>query len=217
MKLVAAILIGLIASTTAVAETPAFEEVWNGERGTPFPVDMGAPCTWGSDCLESVCILTTTGGACSRRCIDACPDGWSCVSVVTEDSSASDVVCVLNGLVGILAPEGRPAAPDTTAQEEPGDADGVPEPPVDVAAPALESEPIMADAAAESVFEVSEGGDADASQRTMRPAPSGGCRAAPSAEPPWAHGAPFIWALVAMVRWIRGPRFNALRLDCSPG
>ncbi|MBT9557431.1 MAG: hypothetical protein IV100_15430 [Myxococcales bacterium] len=204
MKTAAAILVGVSVTTAAVAETPAFEEVWNGDRGPQFPVDMGSPCTWGSDCLESVCILTPTGGACSRRCIDACPSGWSCVSAATEDSSALDVVCVLDGLVGILAPYGRPAAPDVVDEEEPGDTDDLAEPPVDVTEPALESEPIMADAAAESVSEVSEGGDLDASHRSARAAPSGGCRAAPSVEPPWVYVAPFIWALVVTRRRIRG-------------
>ncbi|MBM4398630.1 MAG: hypothetical protein FJ087_23455, partial [Deltaproteobacteria bacterium] len=62
----------------------------------PQPGEFGAPCLANSDCASGFCIESPTGYACTRTCVEDCPAGWFCRSMLI----GSDVVplCVPEGV-----------------------------------------------------------------------------------------------------------------------
>ncbi|MBM4398101.1 MAG: hypothetical protein FJ087_20750, partial [Deltaproteobacteria bacterium] len=62
----------------------------------PQPGEFGAPCLANSDCMSGFCIESPTGYSCTRTCVEDCPAGWFCRSMLI----GSDVVplCVPEGV-----------------------------------------------------------------------------------------------------------------------
>ncbi|MFT7624493.1 MAG: hypothetical protein ACI9WU_003681, partial [Myxococcota bacterium] len=59
----------------------------------PAPGEFGAPCNGNTECISGWCVEGPAGYVCTDTCIDDCPDGFSCKSVL---SAGTDIffVCV---------------------------------------------------------------------------------------------------------------------------
>jgi len=65
------------------AETTPFdpwEELLDGEEEEEVP--MGTPCNDNSDCGFGYCIEGPEGKMCTHTCIDGCPPGWTCKTMI---------------------------------------------------------------------------------------------------------------------------------------
>lgn len=56
---------------------------------------FGEPCTDGSQCTSSICVLVATGGVCTQLCANDCPSAWGCFGVTgVIDPGQVTAVCV---------------------------------------------------------------------------------------------------------------------------
>jgi hypothetical protein len=59
----------------------------------PATGTLGAPCTTSDNCFSGWCMPSEDGMVCSKGCLESCPDGWSCQSIIGPSGTPS-FVCV---------------------------------------------------------------------------------------------------------------------------
>jgi len=55
------------------------------DTAPPEPGELGYPCVDNGDCNSGWCISTPEGKACTKTCIEDCPDGYRCAQLVQGD------------------------------------------------------------------------------------------------------------------------------------
>jgi len=69
--------------TAGPADTSAPTDTISPPDGEVVPGGFGWPCQGNPDCLDGFCVEGEEGYFCTRNCIEDCPDGLDCRSVVT--------------------------------------------------------------------------------------------------------------------------------------
>jgi hypothetical protein len=67
----------------------------NDPGGEPSQGGFGAACTKNGDCDSGFCIEGVSGPVCSRPCLEDCPQGWSCRTILVGPDLIS--LCVQVG------------------------------------------------------------------------------------------------------------------------
>ena len=88
-------------ATTGDADSGSESTGDGGDVGPPLDGEFASPCSDNSDCVSGYCIESVNGFFCSKTCLDDCPSGYSCKSVL---NTLPDVVfiCVPNVAVTCL-------------------------------------------------------------------------------------------------------------------
>ncbi|MCB9740297.1 MAG: SUMF1/EgtB/PvdO family nonheme iron enzyme [Deltaproteobacteria bacterium] len=69
------------------------------DAGLDCPGGVGCPCSSNLDCDFPICVQAAAGRVCARPCVDACPDGESCVLYAPPGSDTVSVCAPTGGLL----------------------------------------------------------------------------------------------------------------------
>jgi hypothetical protein len=86
---------------------------------------FGEPCEGHEDCPKGFCVQAGEGRLCTARCVQDCPEGWTCAAVDLFGGSDLTSVCLPRepgGCDGCSSGDGGPDTADPGATEDPGSA-----------------------------------------------------------------------------------------------